>query len=127
MSLDNIDNWDDELTELAEEAKKDKGRVKKIEIKEAIKKNKAYAEKTKEAIKKKNQWEYERLERLSKPQKTEIDSNKVYLKLRDMNEKDYPIYDTIIRRAKSGRKHSYLESYINFINRYFKELVRDDK
>ena len=65
--------------------------------------------------------------RLAQLKVIKIDSNKVYMKLRDMNEKDYPIYDTIIRRAKSGRKHSYLESYINFINRYFKELVRDDK
>ncbi|KKN34030.1 hypothetical protein LCGC14_0797910 [marine sediment metagenome] len=125
------------LDEIAEKSKKDEKKVKKISTKEAIEKSKAYAEEIKEAIKERNEREYDELDAAwnestkieGKPriQKIEIDSNKVYLKLRDMNEKDYPIYDTIIRRAKSGRKHSYLESYINFINRYFKELVRDDE
>ena len=102
--------------------KKDPPKI--ITIKEAIEKNKEYHKKTKASIKKRNEEEYKRLERIT--QKTEIDSNKVYIKLRSMDEKKFPIYDIIIRRAKSGRKHSYLESYINFINRYFKELMRDD-
>ncbi|KKN90807.1 hypothetical protein LCGC14_0223900 [marine sediment metagenome] len=106
---------------------KSKKQPKIIPIGLAIEKTKAYTDEIKRKLRERDREENERLEKMAlMERKIEIDSNKVYMKLRSMYEKDFPIYDIIIRRAKSGRKHSYLESYINFINRYFKELVRDD-
>ncbi len=120
MSLDAL--FDDKK----EEKKEPKPAPKIVPTKEAVRTVIEDAKKMQDARKERNKREYERLERMSRPEKIEIDSNKVYMKLRSMDIEEFPIYDVIIRRAKSGRKHSYLESYINFINRYFKELMRDD-